>query len=625
MASETRRYAPGEIIFREGEISETAFVIEVGRVELIKTGKGGLVRLALLGVGDLFGEMGVLDKGPRSATARAEEDCLLQVIPRADFLRMVEDDPATALKIMTRMAKRLRDTDDRLAGKPEDGGGTGNGSSNGKASTALVPVAARPPAPALRQPTYVGGIPRSSPAGRLIHRIVTAFRGGPTDPEEAKRRPKVVAVTPLSLEPEYDQRPFLIEALSSLDRATFKETSRDLPPPDSGQFVRDPARARVAARQMLADEKADLIIFGGEDDTGRVIELRFASSETPDPDRLGSFPPEATLVIPADFDAAWAPLIKAVVLAALGGETPALPALLDESASLGLNPPAGMSASEQAAVYACYGYACARAMRRRRDLVDRTMEAWTKAIERLPRDAEDDWLVLHRLLGMLLQMKGEQGRDEGLLREAAAAYEQALEAIHRDTDPMGWAALEVRLAQTLFRIDMIGGDETALRAALTHYQAALTVFSRADHPWRWAELMTAVGQVLQVFGDHLKSVEVLKKAVEVCRSAMEVRTAEVAPLLYAATRNNMGSALFLLAKHTSDPEYMRLAAVAFRDAMAVHRSTGSKGPLAKTIDKNMRRADALLQRHESRPVAVPIWAAEEAPETSDSEDEPPAV
>lgn len=620
MASETRRFAPGEIIFREGELSEAAYVIEVGRVELIKTGKGGLVRLALLGVGDLFGEMGVLDKGPRSATARAEEDCLLQVIPRADFLRMVEDDPATALKIMTRMAKRLRDTDDRLAGKSEDDDGE-------PASTALIPMAPPVQAPVVRQPTYVGGIPRSSPAGRLINRIVTAIKrqGSPGGPEDGKRRPKVVAVTPLSLEPEYDQRPFLIEALSDLERVEFKETARDLPPPDAGQFTRDPARARVAARQMLADEKADLIIFGGEDETGRVIELRFASGETADPDRPGSFPPEATLVIPADFDGAWTPLIKAVVLAALGGETPALPALLDESMTLGLNPPAGMSGGEQAAVYGCYGHACARAMRRRSDLMDRAIDAWTKAVERLPRDAEDDWLVLYRALGIVLQMKGEKARDEALLREAAASYEQALEALRRETAPLDWGNLQVRLAQTLFRIDMIGGDETALRAALTHYQSALTVFTRAEHPWRWAELMTAIGQVLQVFGDHLKSVEVLKKAVEVCRSAMEVRTAEIAPLLYAATRNNMGSALFLLAKHTSDPEYMRLAAVAFRDALAVHRATGSKGPLARTIEKNMRRADALLQRHESRPVAVPIWAAEEAPETAETEDEPPAV
>ena len=138
-------------------------------------------------------------------------------------------------------------------------------------------------------------------------------------------------------------------------------------------------------------------------------------------------------------------------------------------------------------------------------------------------------------------------------------------------------------------------------------------------------MMNAIAQALQVYGDHLKSVDVLKKAVDLCRSALEVRTLEISPLLYATTRNNMGSALFLLAKHTSDPEYMRLASVAFRDALAAHRGTGSTGPLGRTIERNLARADPLLPRHESRTVAQPSWAEEQSPEPTleDVEEAPP--
>jgi tetratricopeptide (TPR) repeat protein len=615
LASETRRYEPGQIIFREGEESTAAYVIEVGRVELIKTGRGGLVRLGVLGKGDLFGEMGVLDKGPRSATARAEEDCLLQVIPRADFLRMIEDDPATALNIMTRLAKRLRDTDERLVSGTEPSRGAAE-----TPGTALVPAA--PPVA-----TAVAAVPIRTvqPArGGLITRLVRAFRG-PRGVQAARRRPKVVAVAPLSLEPEYDQRPFLVESLGSLESITLKASAGDLPPPDEGQAARDPIRARLAARQLMAEEKADLLIWGGEDQTGRVIELQFAVGTSTNPDAVGHFPANGKLVVPADFDDAWIPLIKAVLLTALGDDRPDLADLVDAAAAIGMAPPAGMSAGEQAAVHACFGHAAARAamVARRRDLLDKAMTSWRLALDRLPREAEDDWAALHRMIGTILQMRGEKGRSETLLREAAGHYEQALEAVHRDSAPQAWASLRVRLATVLFRIDMIAGDDKALKAALAHYQAALAVYSRAEDPWRWADLMTAIGQVLQVYGDHLKSVEVLQKAVDVCRSAIEVRTAEAAPLLYAATRNNMGSALFLLAKHTEDAEYMRLAAVAFRDALAVHRATGSTGPLARTIDKNLRRAEELLQRYESRPVARPAWATEEAPETPLENDETP--
>jgi tetratricopeptide (TPR) repeat protein len=163
---------------------------------------------------------------------------------------------------------------------------------------------------------------------------------------------------------------------------------------------------------------------------------------------------------------------------------------------------------------------------------------------------------------------------------------------------------------------MISGDSMALKEALTHYQAALTAFPKARYPWRWADIMTAIGQVLQVYGDHLKSVDILRKAVEVCDSALEIRTAQVSPLLYASTRNNMGSALFLLARHTKDADYIRQASEAFVDALSVHRTTGSGGPLARTISKNLERAEAALGRLEARQVAQPSWASSERTQTS---------
>jgi CRP-like cAMP-binding protein len=66
-----RRFAAGETIFREGEPADDAYLIHAGRVEIVKQAPGGPVRLARLGAGEMFGEMGGLDSTPRSATARA--------------------------------------------------------------------------------------------------------------------------------------------------------------------------------------------------------------------------------------------------------------------------------------------------------------------------------------------------------------------------------------------------------------------------------------------------------------------------------------------------------------------------------------------------------------------------
>lgn len=619
MKTETRSYAPGDVIFREGEDSDAAFVLESGRVELIKTGSGGSVRLALLGPGELFGEMGVLDKGPRSATARAESDCVLKIIPRAEFLRRVQQDPDTALKIMTRMARRLRDTDERLASHGRQGAAQYSGG-----GTALVPLGdAAPPVAAVPRP---GRALASRPA-TILRRILNAVRPGRSGDQ---RRPRTVAVTPLSLEPEYDQRPYLIEALTGLDRVTVRPSAKDLPPPPEGMAVRDPVKAAAQARTLLADEKVDLLIWGGEDATGRVIELRFAPAILPPPGRSGVMPPEQVLTIPADFDDSWTPLLRAAVLTALGDGHPDLPLLAEPAAEIGLHPPGGMSPGEQATVHAVTGYVCAAAadIAGRADLADLAVQAWRAAVAALPRDAGSDaeWARLHQDLGGMLLSRGEKGASEALLRESAAAFEEALQALPRDRDPRGWGKVQARLGTALFRVDMISGDETALRGALNAFREALGTVSRADDPWRWADLMHAIAQAMQVWGDHARNPEVLKKAVELCRQALDVRTAAYAPALYAATRNNMGSALFLLAKHTNDPEYMRLAAVAFRDALAVHRASGSGGPLYKTIERNLSRAEDLLRRTEGRAVAQPSWASEAAPDAAplpqDGRDDP---
>ena len=63
-----RRYAAGDIIFHEGQRARDAYLIVRGQVELLKNRPGGRVRLALLSAGQIFGEMGVINRTTRSAT-----------------------------------------------------------------------------------------------------------------------------------------------------------------------------------------------------------------------------------------------------------------------------------------------------------------------------------------------------------------------------------------------------------------------------------------------------------------------------------------------------------------------------------------------------------------------------
>lgn len=79
--------AKGERIFAQGDSGDAAFIIHKGSVALYQNHDGHRVEVGVLGAGEIFGEMAVLDGGRRSATAMAAEDCTLTRVPLAVFQR----------------------------------------------------------------------------------------------------------------------------------------------------------------------------------------------------------------------------------------------------------------------------------------------------------------------------------------------------------------------------------------------------------------------------------------------------------------------------------------------------------------------------------------------------------
>jgi hypothetical protein len=88
-------YAPGEIIFKEGDKGEFVYTIIHGNVEIIKKDvDGGEKVLAVLGQGDYFGEMAMASNKPRSATARAVNSVKTMTIAKGDFVNLHKNLPA---------------------------------------------------------------------------------------------------------------------------------------------------------------------------------------------------------------------------------------------------------------------------------------------------------------------------------------------------------------------------------------------------------------------------------------------------------------------------------------------------------------------------------------------------
>lgn len=110
--------AAQDYFFREGDPATAMYVLERGRVSVLRGWHGQQTLLRSLGKGDCFGEMALLDLFPRSASVRAEEDSSAIELAPAQLYRLFERDAALfamiQMNIAREMSRRLRETDAAL-------------------------------------------------------------------------------------------------------------------------------------------------------------------------------------------------------------------------------------------------------------------------------------------------------------------------------------------------------------------------------------------------------------------------------------------------------------------------------------------------------------------------------
>jgi CRP-like cAMP-binding protein len=113
---------PGEVIFREGDLGTEMYIIQEGKIEIFNELTEETQILAVLEKGDFFGEMSVLDDMPRAATARALTDVKLLQINGSTFDQMLRTNPEIAVRMMRKLSRRLRETDELLKATLGTGG-----------------------------------------------------------------------------------------------------------------------------------------------------------------------------------------------------------------------------------------------------------------------------------------------------------------------------------------------------------------------------------------------------------------------------------------------------------------------------------------------------------------------
>jgi CRP/FNR family cyclic AMP-dependent transcriptional regulator len=110
-----RRYPRSALIVRAGDETDALYIILSGRVKvLIQDDQGHEVILSMMGSHEFFGEMGLLDDQPRSASVEALEPCEMLRLSKAGFVACMKDNFDLAMRIIRNLVRRLRDADRKI-------------------------------------------------------------------------------------------------------------------------------------------------------------------------------------------------------------------------------------------------------------------------------------------------------------------------------------------------------------------------------------------------------------------------------------------------------------------------------------------------------------------------------
>ncbi|MEE9604689.1 MAG: cyclic nucleotide-binding domain-containing protein [Candidatus Scalindua sp.] len=109
-----RLYKDGEVVVGEGMRSRTMYVMQSGKVKVVRSYGGKEIELAILGEGDVFGEMSLFDASPRSATVIVVGEARILAIEHEGLLKRIKMDPTLAFRIIKQMSQRVRALNSRL-------------------------------------------------------------------------------------------------------------------------------------------------------------------------------------------------------------------------------------------------------------------------------------------------------------------------------------------------------------------------------------------------------------------------------------------------------------------------------------------------------------------------------
>lgn len=598
-----KKYQNGDVIFKEGEPSGSAYVIVKGAVDLTKNSKHGAVLLAKLKAGELFGEMGVIDGSPRSATSRAVGSTTVKEILPEALLKGIQNDPDLSSKVMSKLVERLRTADTMLA----------------KAGVSPAGVAASPaqaPPGASSQPKKQGFFSRFFNTHKGREKTFEILIADFFDDEGQKNTVHY-----------YETMKKMIDQLSG-GLINVRRTESAFGMMD---FTDNPmvwGQMQTNGQRWLQELEGDLLIWGQVRGNGQSVHLRMVAQHPLRNDRAGYVQPCDGFDLPCELDDTLAAYFYGVSIGALipcnKEQRDAFEAMLGPALD-GARPAMkkrmrDLDPDEQARFELGFAnlLATCGVVKKRGDRLEEAEEAYLKTMKTLRR-SKSPMLggIIQRHLGYAQSAWYDQGGDKNLLEAAIDTLREACRSFTKEGYAIEWATLQSMIALLLFKVDQIQDNGDALKESISAYQNALQVFTATSTPQRWGDAKHHLARALQLLGSQSGDLDLIARSAEACREALVVRSKAQTPMLWAATQNNLGSALFMLCQKTRKPETVKAAVKAFQSALEVYEIRKAV-KLARVTQKNLTRAEEVAL--DLSPIAEEEMPAEDSFEEDDFED-----
>jgi CRP-like cAMP-binding protein len=111
-----RTFEPGQVVFREGDSSDTCYIVRTGHARAVRShGDGRTITLARFGPGDIFGELAMFEDERRSATVEAVEPTEVVALLGPDMRRLMVEHPGISQRLAIALGRRLRESNERLS------------------------------------------------------------------------------------------------------------------------------------------------------------------------------------------------------------------------------------------------------------------------------------------------------------------------------------------------------------------------------------------------------------------------------------------------------------------------------------------------------------------------------